>query len=217
MANMKPGSKTKIVDITKIGEYEKYLYRCITGPFRRYRKRIEYLNKAIPKGFYKKLLIFNGEVVGQIEYSPAEVSYYPIMGDNVIVMNCIWVLRKAKGHNFGKQLLEEMIKSEKDASSFATIALENHWNPWFKKWQIEKLGFKRLDSIRVAHKTKYKGQVFGIYLMWMPITENVKPPRWNQQKLLEGITFCVAHPLYHPQTYEQRQILENISQRAQEA
>jgi len=70
------------------------------------------------------------------------VSYYPIMGDNMIVMNCIWVLRKAKGHNFGKQLLEEMIKSEKDASSFATIALENHWSPWFKKRQIEKLGLQ---------------------------------------------------------------------------
>jgi hypothetical protein len=44
--------------------------------------------------------------------------------------------------------------------------------------------------------------------MWMPTTENAKPPTWNKQKLLEGITFCIAHPLYHPQTYEQKQILE---------
>jgi len=208
MTNMKLVSQTKIVDITKNCEYEKYLYRCLAGPFRRYKKRIEYLRKAIPKGFHKKLLIFNGEVVGQIEYSPAEVSYYPVMGDNKIVMNCIWVLRKAKGHNFGKRLLEDMIKSEKDASGFATIALENHWSPWFKKGKIEKLGFKPLDSIKVAHKTKYKGQVFGIYLMWMPITESAKSPTWNQQKLLEGITSCILHPLYHPQTYEKKQILE---------
>ena len=205
---MKLASQNKIVDITQIGEYEKYLYRCLTGPFRRYKKRIEYLKKAIPKGFHKKLLIFNGEVVGQIEYSPAEVSDYPIMGDNIIVMNCVWVLRKAKGHNFGNQLLEDMIKSEKDAAGFATIALENHWSPWFKKWQIEKLGFKSLDSIKVVHKTKYKGKVFSIYLMWMPTTENAKPPTWDHEKLLEGVTFCIAHPLYHPQTYEQKQILK---------
>lgn len=206
--NMKPSSQTKIVDITKNAEYEKYLYRCLTGPFRRYKKRIEYLKKAIPKRFHKKLLIFNGEVLGQIEYSPAEVSYYPIIGDNTIAMNCIWVLRKAKGHNLEKQLLGDMMKSEKDAAGFATIALENHWSPWFKKWQIEKLGFKPLDSVKVTHKTKYKGKVFSIYLMWMPITENAKPPTWDQQKLLEGVTSCIAHPLYHPQTFEQKQILE---------
>ena len=208
MSNMKLASETEIVDITKNGEYEKYLHRCLAGPFRRYKKRIEYLRKAIPKGFHKKLLMFNGEIVGQIEYSPAEVSYYPIMGHNIIVVNCIWVLKKAKGHNFGKQLLEDMIKSEKDASGFATIALENHWSPWFKKWEIEKLGFKPLCSIKVAHKTKYKGKVFIINLMWMPITENAKPPTWNQQKLLEGITSCILHPLYHPQTYEKKQILQ---------
>ncbi len=188
MIDIKLASRTGIVDITKIGEYEDYLQRCLAGPFRRYKKRTEYLKKAIPKGFHKKLLIFNGEVVGQIEYSPAEVSYYPIMGDSIIVMNCIWVLKKAKGHNFGKLLLEDMIKSEKDASGFATIALENHWSPWFKKCEIDKLGFKSLNSIKATHKTKYKGKIFSIYLMWMPATENAKPPSWNQQKLLEGLT-----------------------------
>jgi len=206
---MKPASQARIIDITKAVEYEKYLHRCLVGPpSKLYKKRIEYLKKAIPKGFHKKLLIFNGEVVGQIEYSPVEVSYYPVMGDNVMVMNCIWVLRKAKGHNFGKQLLGDMIESEKDASGFATIALENHWSPWFMKWHLEKLGFKPLESVKVAHKTKHKGRIFSIYLMWMPKTANAKPPTWNQRKLLEGITSCIAHPLYHPQTYEPKQILE---------
>jgi len=208
MTDMKLASQTKIIDITRISEYEKYLYRCVAGPFRRYRKRIGYLKKAIPKGFHKKLLIFNGEIVGQIEYSPAEVSYYPIMGDNIIVMNCIWVLRKAKGHNFGRQLLGDMMESEKDAAGFATIALENHWSPWFRKGQMEKLGFKPLDSIEVSYKTKYRGQVFGIYLMWMSIAKDAQPPRWNEQKLLEGMTSCALHPLYHPQTYEQKEILK---------
>ena len=139
---MKSVSQTKIIDITEVSEYKKYVYRCLVGPFRRYKKRQEYLEKAILKGFHKKLLIFDGEIVGQIEYAPAEVSYYPIMGDNIMVMNCIWVLRKAKGHKFGKRLLEDMIKSERDTAGFATITLENHWSPWFMKWQMEKLGVR---------------------------------------------------------------------------
>jgi len=171
-------------------------------PFRRYSRRSEYLERAIPKGFRKKLLMFKGEVVGQIEYAPAEVSGYPIIGEKVVVMNCIWVLRRAKGQNLGKLLIEEMLRSEKKAHGFATIALENHWSPWFIKWQMEKLGFKPIDEIRVSHRAKRKEQVFSIFLMWMPTKAKVKPPRLDKQKILEGETFCTPHPLYRPLTWK---------------
>ena len=206
---MKSTPQTTIVDITERDEYEKYLHRCLAGPpSRGNKKRIAYLSRAIQKGFRKKLLILNGDIVGQIEHSPSEVSYYPIVGDNVIVMNCIWVLRRARGHHLGKLLVEDMTKSEEDASCFTTIGLENHWSPWFRKWQMEKLGFQPLESINVKHKTKHKGRIFSIYLMWMPTAESASRPAWDQQKLLEGTTSCIAHPLYHPQTYDPRQILE---------
>lgn len=103
-----------------------------TQPFRRYSNRQEYLKKSIPKGFHKKLLIFNDEVVGQIEYAPSEVCGYPITGDDIIVMNCIWVLRRAKGHNFGRLLVEDMVKSERTATGFATISLDDHPSRWFR-------------------------------------------------------------------------------------
>jgi hypothetical protein len=208
MAIMALASQADIVDITASKEYERYLNTCFVGPVSKScKRRIEYLKRAVAGGFRKKLLLLDGQIAGQIEYSPAEVSYYPIMGDKVVVLNCIWVLRKAKGHNFGKQLLEDMMKSERDASGFATIALKNHWSPWFKKEQMEKLGFRPMDSISVSHRTKYKGRVFRVYLMWMPRAADAKPPTWNKQKLLEGITCCTAHPLYHPKTYEAKQIL----------
>lgn len=171
-------------------------------PFRKYKHRQEYLENAIRKGFHKKLLIFNGEIIGQIEYAPSEASGYPITDDNVIVVNCIWILRKAKGHNFGKLLIEDMLKSEKEASGFATIALENHWSPWFQKVQMEKLGFMSLDSIKVAHKLKRKEQAFTIHLMWMPKMKNAKHPTWDKRKILKGENFCMAYPLYHPQTWK---------------
>jgi len=101
----------------------------------------------------------------------------------------------------GKQR-KNMIESERDAAGFATIALENHWSPWFRKWQMEKLGFIPLDSIKVSHKAKHKGQVFTVYLMWMPKIENARPPKWKKRKFLEGIIFCIAHPLYRSQTWK---------------
>lgn len=202
-------SDIKIIDITKKNNYEKYLYKCLSPiPFRKYKKRSKYLELAIPEGFHKKILIFRGEVVGQIEYAPAKVSGYPIIGNNLIVMNCIWVLRKAKGYNFGKKLLFNMMKSEKKASGFATIALENHWSEWFKKEQMISLGFKPIDYINVSHKLKHKGECFKIYLMWLPINKNAIKPKWDKSKLLEGVDFCIAHPLYRSEKLKLKEILE---------
>jgi len=125
-------------------------------------------------------------------------------------MNCIWVLRKAKGHNLGKRLLTDMCKSEKNACGFATLALERgaYWRGWLKKEHMEKLGFKSIGSIEVSHKTKHKGISFKIHLMWLPAIEDATPPTWNKSKLLEGVHFCLAHPLYHPEKPRLKEILE---------
>jgi hypothetical protein len=176
-------------------------------PFRKYKYRQEYLEKAVLRGLRKKLLIFNGAVVGTIEYGPAESCGYPISGEHVIVMNCVWVLRRAKMRGFGKLLVEHMVKSERKAAGFATIALENHWSPSFKKEHIERLGFRSVDSIDVIHKTKHEDHVFTVHLMWMPTARRAKPPNWNKQKLLQGETFCMAHPLYRPEKWK-KEILE---------
>ena len=203
--------KANIVDITEKADYEKYLYKCLAPmPFRKYRRRREYLSQAVPLGFRKKLLIFKGDIVGTIEYAPAQSSGFPVMGNRIVVMNCIWVLRRAKGHNFGKQLIRDMIVNENEANGFATIALENHWSGWMKKDQIEKLGFKSIDSIQLAHRTKHTGKAFTVHLMWLPRTKRAKPPRWNTDKLLEGINFCMGYPLYNPESLNLKQVFKKL-------
>ncbi|NHI84119.1 MAG: hypothetical protein EAX81_07435 [Candidatus Thorarchaeota archaeon] len=206
---MQSSSEAHILDITRSSKYETYLHRCLTGPLsKRYRKRLAFLDTAIPCGFHKKLLIYKSEIIGTIEYSPSEISYYPIKGKDIVVMNCIWVLRKAKGHNFGRMLIKDMLEREKEASGFSTIGLTGHWSPWFRKEQMEHLGFKSLDSMSVVHMTKHRDRPFSIHLMWMPIAEDAVPPSWDQGRLLEGITACIAHPLYHPQSYKPQCIFQ---------
>jgi ribosomal protein S18 acetylase RimI-like enzyme len=119
---MRAGPSADIVDVTEDPEYERFLYWCIFHTKRdfpgsviygKYRDRRGYLESAIPKGFQKKVLFYKGDHVGMIEYAPAEVSGLPIMGENVIVMNCIWVHRRAAGHHFGKRLVAHMMEDEK--------------------------------------------------------------------------------------------------------
>jgi L-amino acid N-acyltransferase YncA len=198
----------RIIDIT-LKSSSKYLYKCLAPiPFRKYGKRAEYLKTAVPKGFHKKILLFGNDIVGQIEYAPSEASAYPIFGEDIIVVNCIWVLRRAKGHSFGKLLLNNMIKSEEKALGFVTIGLEGHWSPWFKKEHWEQLGFKSVDSIRVRHATKHTDWCFKIHLMWLPVVKNASPPKWDKQKLLKGVEFCLAHPLYNSERLKIKEILK---------
>jgi len=224
---MKVNSGVQFIDVTENPEYERFLYGCLFHSRRDtygdqfhsrrnafYKQRHEYLLSAIPKGFRKKILIFQEDPVGTIEYAPTEGSGLPIIGDNIVVMNCIWVHRKARGHNFGKQLLKDMIESEKEASGFATIALENYWGPYFKKSEIESLGFKPVKSMKVRHKTKNRERCFELHLMWLPVTEDSEPPTWDESRLLEGVYFCRGHSLYHDrhlnprQRQELREVLE---------
>ncbi|MCW4019611.1 MAG: hypothetical protein NWF14_00050 [Candidatus Bathyarchaeota archaeon] len=204
-----PSGDVEIVDVTFGGGYEGFPHRCLTPmTFRKYRRRHEYLEAAIPQSFRKKILVWKGEVVGQIEYAPPNASYYPIQGKAIIVMNCIWVLRKAKGHRFGTLLLKETLKDEKGISGVATIGLEGHWSPWLKKDQLKNLGFQPIDSFRVSHKIKHKGESFTVYLMWLSRRKDAQPPTWDKKRLLEGVYWCLAHPLYHSQTYKPKEILQ---------
>lgn len=112
-------------------------------------------------------------------------------------MNCIWVQKTTQGHGFGKQLLKSMIESEKDASGFATIALENYWGGYFRKSEIESLGFRSIKSVRVRHKTRNRNRCFELHLVWLPAEKGAKLPTWDEAKLLKGVYFCRGHSLYH--------------------
>jgi hypothetical protein len=176
-------------------------------PFRLYKRRRDYLESAIPKGLHKKMVFLDGEAVGQIEYGPPEASPYPIYGENIIIMNCIWVLRRAKGHRLGRLLIDDMKKSEAAADGFATIGLLDHWSGWLRKEHMELLGFKSIESIKVIHKIKRSERPFEIHLMWMQNKTDAQLPRWRSDEMLRGVYFCIAHPLYHPQNIRTEYIL----------
>lgn len=200
----------KIVEV--VGEsdkYERFLYRCLAPhPFRRYRKRTQYLEMAAPRGLRKEVLFMDEDAVGQIEYAPVEASGYPISGDGVWVMNCIWVLRRAKGHRFGKMLARRMLDAAADAAGFATVGLEDHPSPWLRLHQMEYLGFRSLGSAGMRHKVKRPEVCFKAHLMWMPVREDAEPPVMDWKALLKGVDFCIAHPLYRAERLGLEEVYE---------
>jgi len=199
----------ELTGFKSLSQYELLLVKCLPAlSFTGTKHRLEYLKNAIPNGFQKKMLMHDGEIVGTIEYAPPVFSFYPIHGENIVVMNCVWVLSKAKGHGFGEKLVKSMITGCSGIDGFATIALEKHWTPWFRRWQIEKLGFKPIDSMNVRHKVKRTSMLFTVYLMWLPTNEDSKLPKWDKSKMTEGLKFCRGHPLYNADSWKTKQILE---------
>jgi len=202
---MTQDSPIKIIDITNKLRYKRLLIGCIfhrkrkiqlKALYKRQKARVEYLKSAIPKGFHMKILFYNGDHVGMIEYGPPEAAGLPITGKKIIVMNCIWVHTRAQGNNFGKMLMNNMIETEKKAAGFATIALKKYWMHWMQKRMMEKLGFKSIKSVRLRHKTHKKGRCFAVHLMWLPNIRNAASPTLDESKLLYSVDFCRCHPLY---------------------
>ncbi|KPJ73964.1 hypothetical protein AMJ52_02385 [candidate division TA06 bacterium DG_78] len=202
---MNHNESVKIVDIIHKPRYQRLLVRCIfhvkkeiplIRVYQRNSERVAYLKSAIRQGFHMKILFWKGNHVGMIEYGPPKAAALPITGKNIIVMNCIWVHAKAQGNNFGKLLMNDMINSEKHASGFATIGLENYWMMWLQKQHMEKLGFKSIKSLKLKHKTYKRGHCFTIHLVWLPTSKNAQSPDWDESELLNGVDFCNSHPLY---------------------
>ena len=151
--------------------------------------------------------------MGTIEFAPPEASYYPIQGTNILVLNCIWILSRAKGHGLGKILFEDMLQDNPDISGVATIALEGHWMPWFKIEQLEKFGFSSIDFMTVTHKRKNQDIPFKIHLMWFPLKKVIALPTWDKEKFLEGLLHCIFHPLYNPISFEEKNILKKVDEK----
>jgi len=195
----------EIVDVTDRPEYEHLLIGCIFHRRKKVsiedlrkerRERVKYLESAILQGLRMKILFWRGDYVGMVEYGPPGASGLPIVGDNIVVMNCIWVQRRARGRRFGKLLLDSMVKAEEQASGFATLALEDYWMMWMHRWMMEHLGFRSVRSVKLKHKTYHKERCFTAHLMWLPVDEDAPLPAWDESRLLCGVDFCSFHPLY---------------------
>ena len=69
-----------------------------------------------------------------IEYIPAENAWNPIVADNYMYINCLWVSGSFKGHGYSNDLLEECIKDSKDKGKIGLCIVSHQSVPL--QWQI---------------------------------------------------------------------------------
>jgi GNAT superfamily N-acetyltransferase len=87
--------------------------------------------------------------VGLIEYAPIEKTIFPVRGENLAFIHCIWVITPFWRKGVGQALMESFMEKTSHLSGAAVIAYEGEsWWGFFDympRWFFDKLGFKEVD------------------------------------------------------------------------
>ncbi len=85
-----------------------------------------------------------------IEYMPIEYAWKPLLGQNYLVIHCLWVSGKFKGKGYAKQLLEECISDAKRGNKDGIAVVTTSKISGFttdKKFFL-KFGFEEVDTAK---------------------------------------------------------------------
>jgi GNAT superfamily N-acetyltransferase len=87
--------------------------------------------------------------VGLLEYIPIEKTIFPVKGENLAFIHCIWVIPPYQRKGVALTLMENFFEQTSHFSGSAVIAYEGEsWWGFFDympKWFFEKFGFKEVD------------------------------------------------------------------------
>lgn len=152
--------------------------------------RTDYLRRRARRGLHKLVLLFEEQVVGQLEYATPEVSGLAIDGPGVAIIHCLWVIDAYTGLDGGRQLLAAAAESS-GARSLATVAY-NAALPSLPRSFFERHGFAVVDQIDTG---RFSGSTpIVAYLLWRPLQADAPPPTWNRTQFLDGVEFCPRYP-----------------------
>lgn len=109
-------------------------------------ERIDY--PGVGKVKLKDLSLKGKIPAGLIEYAPIEKTIFPVRGENLAFIHCIWVIPPYWRKKVGQALMENFVARTSHLSGSAVIAYEGQsWWGFFDympKWFFAKFGFKEV-------------------------------------------------------------------------
>ncbi len=105
------GGRLKIVDLTLENVHDS-IGLCIgskPGYEHAREEKRRWLEKYLPYGVGGKLAYLDERIVGMLEYSPIEYAPFPVAGNNLLHINCIWVLPQFQRMTAGEGLVKSCV------------------------------------------------------------------------------------------------------------
>ncbi len=106
-----------------------------------------------------------------IEYIPAENAWIPVVAENYMYIDCLWVSGSFKGHGYSNDLLNECIRDSKEQGRSGLCVLSSAKKKPFlsdPKYLLHK-GFKVAETSDA-----------GIDLMYLPFDDKAAVPHFTQ-------------------------------------
>ncbi len=123
---------------------------CAIGNDKENKARAEtkkiWMKQRFDDGLVFKRLDERGKIF--IEYMPVEKAWKPVIGENYMLINCLWVSGKFKGQRISIKLLSECINDAKEMKMDGIVVVtSSKVKPFMtdKKF-YEKFGFKTVDT-----------------------------------------------------------------------
>jgi len=145
-------SSYRIVDVNEANIDEHGLF-CLKSKKKTegYRRKFEWAKERFKEGLQIKLLLVNEgprrgfRSRGFIEYIPGEFTWRGIDAKGYMVIHCIWVVGRNRGHGYGSKLLELCLNDAKEMQGVAAVTSSRTWLPGAKLFI--KHGFEKVDSM----------------------------------------------------------------------
>ncbi len=137
-------SSVKLLTLTA-SDLGKVQMLCGHSPtYRRgYVAKMEWLQARLREGMRYTLLQVGGCNGGMIEYIPGEYAWRGVEADGYLVIHCLWVVGRNRGHGYGRLLLQACLDDAAGKKGVAVVVSKTHWLPTPKIFL--KNGFKLAD------------------------------------------------------------------------
>lgn len=89
-----------------------------------------------------------GQVVGRVETMPINVAPLPLVGEDLTVMRCLWVVKEAQGHGHGKALVERALDAAEGTNGVAIVCYPG-WNDVPESF-LARFGFQTVQRQGIA-------------------------------------------------------------------
>lgn len=116
---------SEIADVTPQTVDRLGFFCCMSGPETEgYQQKLRWIKSRFREGLKLKMISRGGR--GFIEYIPAEHGWRAVDAPGFLLIHCIWIVGKAKGHGCGKALLDCCIRDAKAQRMHGVVAVTAH-------------------------------------------------------------------------------------------
>ena len=143
--------KHTIIDVTpeNVGEYGMLCHQSKKKEDG-YQSKLKWFTERYHEGLRLKLLQVEekGRMAsrGFIEYVPGEYAWRAVYAPEYLVIHCLWVIGKAKGHGYGTELLRDCVGHARSTGRAGVVAVTST-RPWLvNRKMLTNNGFEIVDT-----------------------------------------------------------------------